>query len=77
MLNLKVLELRQEYVIQYYTCLAFDDSLGDEGNIFFNKVVFMCLGFEEIDALALLAIHIFRKLAIFKCQIGTFKYIFS
>lgn len=69
LLDLKVLELGQEYVLHYMNFQPFRDSLGDVGNLYMEKVVFMCLGSEETDEdFALLTIHVSGKLAMFKSE---------
>ncbi|KAG2706113.1 hypothetical protein I3843_05G079100 [Carya illinoinensis] len=64
--DLKVLELGQEYVLHYMNFRPFGEALGDVGNLYMEKVVFMCSGCEEADEFALLTIHVSGKLAMFK-----------
>lgn len=60
LMNLRVLELGHEYVLQYMSCRP----CGNDGHLYMEKVVFLCL--DNGNDFALLTIHVSGKLAMFK-----------
>ncbi|XVE93930.1 hypothetical protein REPUB_Repub01dG0236500 [Reevesia pubescens] len=62
LLDFKVLELGDEYVLHYLNHLSY---LGDVGNLYMEKVVLSCLDNNAND-FVLLTIHVSGKLAMFK-----------
>ncbi|XP_030522739.1 F-box protein SKIP23 [Rhodamnia argentea] len=60
LMNLHVLELGHEYVLQYMSYRP----CGNDGHLYMEKVVFLCL--DSGNDFALLTIHVSGKLAMFK-----------
>ncbi|XP_022748527.1 F-box protein SKIP23-like [Durio zibethinus] len=62
LLDFRVFELGEEYVLHYLNHLGY---LGDVGNLYMEKVVLTCLD-NNVNDFVLLTIHVSGKLAMFK-----------